>query len=85
MAGTADARAQAAAGAEATLVRQVQTVRHGTESCGNGPPPRSEDRSRDENFDMLPNGFRKHRGNDRHDTDERGRQREHRPPFVAAA
>jgi hypothetical protein len=82
---TVDARAQAAAGEVVTLGRRVHTVRHGTESCGNGPPSRSEDRSHDENFDMLPNGFRKHRGKDCTATNKRGGQREHRHLFVAEA
>jgi hypothetical protein len=46
---------------------------HHTENCHYGPPARGEDGSRDENFDLLPNGFRKHLGKDRHDTDERAR------------
>jgi hypothetical protein len=53
-----------------------------TERCSHGPPSRGEDGAREENVDMRPNRLRKHRGQDRHDTDQRGRQREHRDPCV---
>jgi hypothetical protein len=55
---------------------------HHTERCRHGPPSRGEEGSREENFDMLPNRFLKHRGKDRHDADNRGRQRAHRHPVV---
>jgi hypothetical protein len=56
-----------------------------TERCGSDPPSRSEDRSRDENFDTPANGFRKHRGKDGNDTNKHGRQRGQRQPFGAEA
>jgi hypothetical protein len=57
---------------------------HHPENGSNGSSSRGEDGSRGENFDMLPNGFRKHRGKDCDDTDTHSRQREHRHPFVVA-
>ena len=53
-------------------------VSHHPQSCSDGPPPWGKDGAGDEDVDVLPNGLRKNRREDRNDTEERGRQSEHR-------
>ena len=53
-------------------------VSHHPQSGGDGPPPCGKDGAGEEDVDVRPNGLRKNRREDRHDTEARGRQREHR-------
>ena len=60
-------------------------VSHDSQHRCDGPPSWSKDGARDEDFHVLPHGFRKYRRKDRYDTDELSRQSEHRYPFVVDA